>query len=779
MRRALWIAIFAAWTTSAWVPPSALAQGEPGGGTPAEGTPGEGTPGEGTPADGAPGGGTPGEGTPGEATPGEGTPPEGPPGEGAPDHDETLEDEGDAFEPPPLAIDPEQAQRRASELVREALDAPAYEFCHDEDFESAGVYGDRRFCKVWTPEALAACPEARAVCAEKEPSAWEKFQLELPPWLGWTVLGAALLVVLYFFVRALMSHEGSPELDLGDAVSDALAGELAALPEAPALVILRKAKEAYAAGRAEDAAILAQLACLRYFEDHGLVAFHPSRTNGEYLRAVRRRSAPHAELYRQITGETDRVRFGSGVAARALVEACLDDAARLLATPPPPEPILGGFGGLGGTTAALLVLLASGAQSGCGTHEKPYYSHKPSGMAALVSLLRGLELPVTVGSYALGTLPDDTGVVVVESSAIHEVEKLVLDELLDRSISVVVIDDAGQAEHILPVRTSSAQVVRLPMLGSPISLGPERPEAETVYTHDSWACGVNLALLDARLGPRRLRLPVGSRLAEADTATSSLSVHPWSITPTLLVDHGRAEMAARAYAALRVDKELGYFRDGCVWLFGDGDLFTNAGLAIPQNAAFVGGLFASITPENRRVVLVDALRDRAVSDSGMARSVAASRMLPFLVQGLVWVAVLFVFLGAAFGPLRDPVRVQHKAFVEHVEALGRQYLRLGTDGQSHIARSLGKFLVMRHRVDVKSNSGWLAVARHLSEKHQLPEDDVRVALRLGLDGANAAELGAAVTDEQARSAPILRALAVLVSGRTRAWSRDEQKVRRR
>lgn len=766
MRRAWWAAIVAAWVVGAWSPSrSAYAQGEPGEATPAEGAPGEGAPKDGTPAEG-----TPGEGTPADDTPTEGTP------EGGSGEPLAGEEDEDAYEPPPLAIDPEQAQRRASELVREALDAADYDFCHDADFESVGTYGDKRFCKVWTPEALAACPEARAVCAEKEPSAWDKFRLELPPWLGWALLGAALLVGLYYFVRALMARDATTELDLGDAVSDALAGELAALPEAPALVILRKAKEAYSAGRAEDAAILAQLACLRYFEDHGLVAFHPSRTNGEYLRAVRRRSAEHAELYRRITGETDRVRFGSGVAARAIVEGCLDDAARLLAKAPPPDPILGG---LGGTTAALLLVLLSAGQSGCGTHEKPYYSHKPSGMAAMATLLRGLELKVSVGSYALTTLPDDTGVVVVESSAIHDVEKLALDEVLDRNISVVVLDDASQAQHVLPVRTSSAQVVRIPMLGSPISLGPERPEPETVYTHDSWACGVNLALIDARLGPRRLRLPIGSRLAETDTATSGTSTHPWSITPTLLVDAGRSEMAARAYAALRVDKELGNFREGCLWLFGDSDLFTNASLAIPQNAAFVGALFANITTKDRRIVLVDELRTRAVADSGMARSVAASRMLPFLVQGLLWVAVLFVFLGAAFGPLRDPVRVQHKAFVEHVEALGRQYVRLGADGQSHIARSLGKFLVMRHRVDVKSNSGWLAVVRHLSEKHQLPEEDVRVALRLGLEGTNAAELGAAVTDEQARSAPILRALAVLVSGRSRAWSRDEQKVRRR
>jgi hypothetical protein len=134
MRRALWAAIFAAWTAGAWAPTGAYAQGEPGEATPEEGTPAEGTPEEGTPAEGTPEEGTPGESTPAEGTPEGGTPEEGMPS-GAP---ETEGEDDDAHEPPPLAIDPEQAQRRASELVREALDAPAYNFCHDDDFESAG-----------------------------------------------------------------------------------------------------------------------------------------------------------------------------------------------------------------------------------------------------------------------------------------------------------------------------------------------------------------------------------------------------------------------------------------------------------------------------------------------------------------------------------------------------------------------------------------------------------------------------------------------------------------
>ena len=68
----------------------------------------------------------------------------------------------------------------------------------------------------------------------------------------------------------------------------------------------------------------------------------------------------------------------------------------------------------------------------------------------------------------------------------------------------------------------------------------------------------------------------------------------------------------------------------------------------------------------------------------------ASNMLPFVLQSLVTLVLLFSLLGAAFAPLRDPIARTHKAFVEHVEAIGRQYARTGQAGLTHASQSLAK-----------------------------------------------------------------------------------------
>ncbi len=689
--------------------------------------------------------------------------------------------------PPALAVEPDLAIRDAAKARKEELSKDAYAFCHDPEYDADGPYGDKRFCKAWDDAAKAACPEIAAVCAPDEPSAWGNFRLSLPSWLGWALLTVALLVALYFFVRSLMNRDWqSADIDLGDVVEDALAGELQALPEAPAQVILRKAAEALAGGRPEDAAILLQLACLRYFDDTGLIAFHPSRTNGEYLRAVRRRSPAHADLYRRVAGETDRIRFGTGEAARAVVEHCLEDARRLLSAPPPGEP------DFARSLSVLLVAALLGAsQPGCDGGDKPFYSHRPAGMSALPATLRALGLEVEIGRYALAELPPETGVVVLETSAPRELDELLLDDLMDRGVMVVVLDDAHHAEHFLPVTTATGAGSGVVVFGGvSLHLSSESPPVETVFVNDTTVCGFDLSRTDALMGNRRLQLPRGARYADrterdaradqqpmAGTGTAAASAHPWTIAPILLVEHAPDEMVARAFVGTRVDKELGYLREGCLFLFSESDLFSNASLALPQNVAFVAALFASLTTEGKKIVLLDGLREQGSGDEGISRSVAESRLLPFILQGLLWVAVLFLFLGAAFGPLRDPVRVQHKAFVEHVEALGRQYARLGGGGLTHIARSLGKYLVMRHRGDVRGGAtGWSVVSRHLAEKHGLPEEDVSTALRLGLEGSS--ELGPPVPDEQARSESVLRTLSILITGRARVAQAREKKRRR-
>jgi hypothetical protein len=236
------------------------------------------------------------------------------------------------------------------------------------------------------------------------------------------------------------------------------------------------------------------------------------------------------------------------------------------------------------------------------------------------------------------------------------------------------------------------------------------------------------------------------------------------------------------YAADRVDGEATL--SGCMYVFSDRDLFTNASLTRQSNARFVASFFSAITPQGQRIAILDRLDGWSTAlgaggaggsgggggadPSDPARAMTASNMLPFVLQALVTLVLLFLLLGAAFAPLRDPIKQEHKAFVEHVEAIGRQYARTGHAGLTHAAQSLAKLVVMRHRDRVRggSSGGWAALAKHMAETNQLPEEDVKAALRLGIEGIT--ELGTPqVGDPSPASSRILNTLSRLLSVRSK------------
>jgi hypothetical protein len=217
---------------------------------------------------------------------------------------------------------------------------------------------------------------------------------------------------------------------------------------------------------------------------------------------------------------------------------------------------------------------------------------------------------------------------------------------------------------------------------------------------------------------------------------------------------------------------------GCLYVFGDRDVFTNISLTRESNARFVARFFADLVPDGRSVVFLDRLDRWVIDEKDMrdkdsaspVKPLQASHMLPVMLQAGVALVALFIALGSAFGPLRDPAVSEHKAFIEHVEAIGRQYARTGILGLTHSARSLARLVVMRQSDRLRGGSvgGWNAVAHDLANKYELEEKSVRAALRLGIDQAN--ELGAPGPDDPSpASDEMLRTLNRLLSSRS-----DEQ-----
>jgi hypothetical protein len=676
-------------------------------------------------------------------------------------------------------VDLETATRRAAEARAPELERLTYQFCRDDDFDRDKAPGVLRFCRMIDDETLAVCPQAAALCRPVSESWFELADLALPEWVAWGIIALLGLALVVAFVQALRKNawDDGERFDFGDAEPAPDLAELTTLPEAPSSVILRRARAALAEGRAEEAAVFLHLACLRFLDDTGLARFHPSRTNNDYLRAIRRQR-PLAALYRGVARETDRLRFDDGRVDAASVQALLQSAELELARPIAPAPVDGadeasegpseglpGDGledtdddprrataalpppGLGLVLALALTPLGFGA-SGCGSVGSSFADHGPLGLSALPRLVEAAGIPTEVRRQAsLDEIPAEVGAIVfLTEERLPLRSKLELDALLDRDLSLFALDDAGVSRVLLPLETSSV---------SDRVNGRHTPAIDVALGPPS-TCYPTLAGLDMMLGAEATaRVPVGRHLSlEVGDPKARSSEWVWVSEP-LLVEAGWPDHVL-AWAGHRVD-EGGMPKPGCLVVFAGADLVRNLALTREANVrlaiALLAGALDTEGPQ-RKVLFVDRLGPSGDGAGTPPPAAPSGRLAPLFGHGLVWLVALLVFLGASFGPLRDPAVTEHKAFVEHVEAIGRHYASAGPSGHAHAARSLARWLVLRHAGEARGAQGWAAVAAHLADRHDQPLERVEAALRLGLDTE---------TEPRPIDAELLRTLSILLS----------------
>lgn len=669
----------------------------------------------------------------------------------------------------------------------------AYAFCHDPEFgKRSGVVGVD-FCAIFDETSDDVCPEARKHCAQwrtsrggmmfgrggggkggarrvSKPS--QPIVLPaIPPVIAWIVVGVGLVLVLIWFVRIWQQGKKDLLAELAQtSVLDEAARNLQALPETRAQALLVLAAQAMAAGNFSEAAILMHLAVLRFLDDENLARYHPSKTNGDYLRAIRSHR-PLAQLFRDVARQTERLRFGDGrVDEAALPQLCVQ-AQQLLKRRDP---------GIATSSVAVLLALSLSACGNQGGERRAYYSYGPAGLSAWPDLLESAGMQVTIHTGQWSKIDPETTVAVIRTSAAGRAgwpDRFSIDPLLDKQIDVVLLDDLGVSSLFFPVvpgpTSSSSTAVTLAL-----AAGESNP---CKRRFDDW---------DIVLGQAPVKLPPGRVLRATGMASSStISAHAWSLSSFLVanpVDRGFHALAGQRYDAGGVPLP------GCFYLFSDRDLFTNASLSRGPNAALVGRFFGRLvaeslrgapseewSPEDGSVVFLDSFDRWSVTQEGdelnggdgdseteapnHTEVMAASNLLPFLAQSFFGLALFLWAVGAAFGPLRDRKRSEHKAFVNHVEAMGRLYARTGQPGLTHAAQSLARLLVLRLRNQLRGGTrqGWSALAAELAAKHQVPEAHVRAVLRLGIEQKN--ELGAPGPQDPAPSSPeVLGALTRLL-----------------
>src|SRR5262249_24300345 len=128
--------------------------------------------------------------------------------------------------------------------------------------------------------------------------------------------------------------------------------------------------------------------------------------------------------------------------------------------------------------------------------------------------------------------------------------------------------------------------------------------------------------------------------------------------------------------------------EGEMIILADGRLFTNASLAIGDNAAF---LLALLKNDDKKLDLVGEYTGTAAK-SPMA-SVERGKLAPVLLQlGLVLV-LFFLDKGVAFGTLTDPPAGERRNFAEHARALGLLYAKARASG--HARATFGAYALER------------------------------------------------------------------------------------
>jgi hypothetical protein len=125
------------------------------------------------------------------------------------------------------------------------------------------------------------------------------------------------------------------------------------------------------------------------------------------------------------------------------------------------------------------------------------------------------------------------------------------------------------------------------------------------------------------------------------------------------------EMVVGELYAARVD--LG---EGHALVFADEMLFTNAALTVDDNARFVVDLLSQY---DRDVEVIDAWTGSGAQSP--IESIAKSHLTPLVLQLLAFMALLYLWRGAAFARLKDPPARGRRAFVDHVHALALQYAK--------------------------------------------------------------------------------------------------------
>lgn len=423
--------------------------------------------------------------------------------------------------------------------------------------------------------------------------------------------GAAWLVWTLLKNRVKDAEEVEEEEDVAKPDAPAASPAARRIVETDVQRLLRLAREAAGRGDFDGGIAHAYAASLRRLEGDGLIEIHSSRTNGDYLRALRPSPALASQLA-AITREVERVQFGAAAPTVSLFEEVMARVVPLA------------------TRVVLLLLLvgfcgcAPGSRSGDGEPGGGVVPLEgPSGMGAVLALFAGEGIEAKVRFAPL--------------------------DQVDGSIDALVVFPGGAPDDLEPllawVRKGGLLLLAGELPGDP------RLGLRSVQTGSA---GTELSATGWRpfdFEGMALRVPAGPAVAVSGPLVSP--------NRPVLVRQGTGDVYA-------MHADLG---DGQVVVFADERLWSNVALSVGDNA---DALLAMLDGRDR-VELCGSWGGSGAATP--LESVHNARLTPLIAQLLLLLLLFMVWRGAAFGRLRDPRQVSRRSFSDHVRAVGMQYAR--------------------------------------------------------------------------------------------------------
>jgi hypothetical protein len=681
---------------------------------------------------------------------------------------------GEAPSLPPAAHPSERA-------LGETLRSKRYEFCHDAKYPLTA--DEVRWCALLPRPAdtrAARCADFARACeagatAKLVPPS-KPINLKLPGFGGlgrvvfYTLIAGTVGALLFLLLRGLVgrrTREAPAQEAEGEGARDAAAvAEQAAAVERDVNRLLARARALAAAGDYLAAVGDLHAALLRRLEGDGHIRIHRAATNGDYVRELRARAPALAAPVGEVTGAVESIQFGVAPAG-TLYQALLERVTALLEVSPRVVAVLAFF------------VLATVAAS-C-DNMRSDWRDSPSGSAAVSAFLTASGIDTKERLRPLAELDSAKEAAEAHDQPATDSDKAgegagqSKDDSADAKArasllprpphTLVILPDAQVGDADWAAVKAAAERRDLTI----VVTGPRRLPAwilaELVNEGAAGAIHVTRELerwREADLQADGDELP-GKAARAAERAELQLTaVVPGEAWVNVGTPHQvLLRRGGKAYAvAMELEQASGQAHTTVV-VIADGELFTNASLAVADNGAVLHVLASAVRGPIQLVTQETGLVATTPLDS-----VSRGRLAPFMLQLCAFLILFFVLKGAAFGKLMDRQVIRRRRFSEHIEALGLQYARARAG--RHVATAYATWTVERLRERMPGDRGLGELSAAIAARTGKPLGEVaRLLFHAHHDEAADAEPRTRAAAEE--SLQTLRALAALlapVGGRT-------------